>query len=170
MPLSLLVQADFSVFMTKCSTVSIMTLCCVKRIPGKNLSEFLFLLSHGYNNRENLIMRNDSNRRISRERKTVEAMIEIFCRDQHGTAKNLCPECTALREYARRRLERCVFGEKKPTCANCRVHCYQPEMRKRIKQVMRYSGPRMTYRHPIRALFHFIDGFRKPLHTKKAGK
>jgi hypothetical protein len=41
-------------------------------------------------------------------------------------------------------------------------------MRERIKQVMRYSGPKMTFRHPILALFHVIDSYiykprRKPV-------
>jgi hypothetical protein len=41
------------------------------------------------------------------------------------------------------------------------MHCYKPAMREKIKDVMRYSGPRMSYRHPLLALFHFFDGFRK---------
>jgi hypothetical protein len=47
------------------------------------------------------------------------------------------------------------------------MHCYKPAMREKIKDVMRYSGPRMSYRHPLLALFHFIDGFRKaPIRRK----
>jgi hypothetical protein len=34
-------------------------------------------------------------------------------------------------------------------------------MKEKIRAVMRYAGPLMIYRHPILALFHFIDGFRK---------
>ena len=34
-------------------------------------------------------------------------------------------------------------------------------MREKIREVMKYAGPRMMSRHPILALFHFIDGFRK---------
>jgi hypothetical protein len=109
-------------------------------------------------------------RRILREQKTVEAMIDIYCHDQHVTSNDLCAECRELREYARRRLEKCPFKENKTTCADCRVHCYKPDMREKIKQVMRYAGPRMAYRHPVLALFHFIDGFRKPPEKKKAGR
>ena len=29
------------------------------------------------------------------------------------------------------------------------------------REVMRYAGPRMVYRHPILALFHLLDGFRQ---------
>ncbi len=100
--------------------------------------------------------------RIARERKTVEAMIRIYCRGQHGTRSGLCAECGELLAYAHERLEKCRFGADKPTCANCPVHCYKPDMRERIRAVMRYAGPRMSYRHPILTLFHFWDGRKKP--------
>jgi hypothetical protein len=99
--------------------------------------------------------------RVKREKKTVEAMIKIYCLDQHTSHQSLCSECSELLNYAKTRLDRCPFHEGKTTCANCRVHCYKPSMRGTIKAVMRYAGPRMTYRHPILALFHFIDSFRK---------
>jgi len=100
--------------------------------------------------------------RMNREQKTVEAMIRIFCRGHHGKAeKSLCAQCKVLEAYAHQRLGRCPFRESKPTCANCAVHCYGPDMREKIKGVMRYAGPRMAYRHPLLAFFHFIDGFRK---------
>ena len=60
------------------------------------------------------------------------------------------------------RLERCPFGEQKPTCANCLVHCYKADMRERMREVMRFAGPRMLRRHPILALWHVLDGFREP--------
>lgn len=102
------------------------------------------------------------NRRMTRERKTVSAMIGIYCRDIHaGSGNALCPHCSELWIYAKERLDRCPFQGSKTTCANCAVHCYRPSMREKIREVMRYAGPRMTYRHPLLALFHFIDGFRK---------
>jgi len=105
-----------------------------------------------------------------REQKTVEGMIDLYCRGRHGTRGDLCAECRELKEYALKRLERCPFKEHKPTCANCRVHCYKPDTREKIKQVMRYAGPRMIYRHPVLALYHFIDRLRKPPDRNKAGK
>lgn len=99
--------------------------------------------------------------RMVRESKTVEAMINIYCRRQHGTQATLCPECSELLAYARERLDKCPFQEGKTTCANCPIHCYRPAMRERIRAVMRYAGPRMLPRHPILTLFHFIDGLRK---------
>lgn len=101
-------------------------------------------------------------RRMSREYKTMEAMISIYCRRHHGKAeKRLCSECEALVAYAHQRLGRCPFQENKTTCANCPVHCYNPYMREKVRGVMRYAGPRIAYLHPLLALLHFVDGFWK---------
>ena len=87
--------------------------------------------------------------------------MEIYCCDQHGTHNRLCPDCNELQNYSIKRLDKCPYQEGKTTCANCKVHCYKPAMRDKIKDVMRYAGPLMTYRHPLLAIFHFIDGLRK---------
>ena len=103
---------------------------------------------------------------MDREAKTIGFMIDIYCRDRHcrdrhGAHDALCPECAELRDYALARLDKCPFQESKSTCANCAVHCYKPDMRQRVREVMRYSGPRMMWRHPILALAHLlIDGRR----------
>lgn len=73
----------------------------------------------------------------------------------------MCAECEALLDYAGLRLSRCRFGAEKPTCGNCPVHCYQRNRREQIKAVMRYAGPRMLWRHPLLALRHCLDGFRR---------
>ncbi len=99
--------------------------------------------------------------RMTRERRTVEAMVFLFCRGTHGTRGGPCDDCGRLLECALHRLHRCPFQERKTTCANCSVHCYSPEMRERIREVMRYSGPRMLLRHPVRAILHIIDGRRR---------
>jgi hypothetical protein len=96
--------------------------------------------------------------RIERERKTVEALTRIFCRNSHR--RDLCPECIELLIYAGKRLDKCPYGERKPACADCPVHCYKPDMRERIRAVMRHAGPRMVWRHPVLAVFHLIDALR----------
>jgi len=62
-----------------------------------------------------------------------------------------------LNEYANKRLDRCVFGEDKPACKSCPVHCYQPAKREEVKQIMRWAGPRMLRRHPILAIRHMLE-------------
>lgn len=105
--------------------------------------------------------------RLSREKRTVEAMVRIACRGRHGTQDELCEDCEVLLTYALGRLAKCPFQANKPTCAECPIHCYRPDMRGKIQSVMRYAGPRMLLRHPLLAIAHLIDGWwRKPASTK----
>ncbi len=99
--------------------------------------------------------------RLSREWKTIAAMVHCYCEDHHHSGSDLCPECQGLLDYATVRLERCRFGEEKPTCAKCPVHCYQRNRREQVKVVMRYAGPRMIWKHPLLSLRHWIDSWRK---------
>jgi hypothetical protein len=99
--------------------------------------------------------------RLDRERRTVAAMIAIFCRNRHASDGPLCEECSELEAYTRLRLERCPYAEEKPTCVNCPIHCYQPRRREQIREVMAYSGPRMLLSHPVLAIRHMLDGRRK---------
>lgn len=96
----------------------------------------------------------DAKRR--REKETVSLMISLYCRKNHG-CKTLCPDCAALDAYARLRSEKCPFMETKTFCSNCAVHCYRPDMRDKIRAVMRFSGPRMLLYHPIMAIRHLIE-------------
>ncbi|EXJ15868.1 nitrous oxide-stimulated promoter family protein [Imhoffiella purpurea] len=99
--------------------------------------------------------------RIRRERRTMAAMMRIYCRDQHGGDEPLCEECAALLDYAHRRLGSCPFQELKPACSHCEVHCYSAARRERVKAVMRYAGPRMLWRHPWLSLWHLHDKRRR---------
>lgn len=98
--------------------------------------------------------------RIRHESDTVTAMIALYCSKKHNSDE-LCPECMELENYALERLDKCPFQEGKTTCAMCTVHCYKFDMRERIRAVMRYSGPRMIYRHPVMAIMHLMHGLRK---------
>ena len=99
--------------------------------------------------------------RRARELKTLRAMLRMYCRGRHHPAVDgLCPACAELSGYAARRLERCIFGDAKPTCNRCVVHCYSDGMRERIRVVMRWAGPRMLLRHPILGIAHLLDEHR----------
>lgn len=90
-------------------------------------------------------------------------MVRMYCRWHLGTRAadaEPCAECGALLEYALQRLERCPYLERKPTCVCCPAHCYKPEMRERMRVVMRYAGPRMLKRHPVLAVAHLLAGRR----------
>jgi hypothetical protein len=107
------------------------------------------------------------NKRLQRERRTINMMIGIYCADHHnGSEDSLCGSCQEFQDYADRRLEKCPYGDDKPTCANCPVHCYKPARREQVKRIMRYAGPRMLLKHPVLAIRHQLDGFRKAVHPK----
>ena len=104
-----------------------------------------------------------NNNRLLREKKTLGVMIGMYCHDHHGTRGEMCNECAVLWVYAQKRLLRCPFGEEKPTCAHCPVHCYKPVMRDKVRAIMRYAGPRMLWRHPVLAFWHVVDGLNKTI-------
>jgi hypothetical protein len=98
--------------------------------------------------------------RLHRERATIAAMLDLYCRKVHRAGDPLCPECHDLLEHATRRLARCPFQAGKSTCARCAVHCYTAVYRERMKHVMRVAGPAMIWRHPWLTMRHVLDGFR----------
>ena len=93
---------------------------------------------------------------MTAEKKTIEAMVRIYCSGLHKTGSGLCRECAGILDYAKERLDKCPFGEKKGPCAKCVIHCYNLSMRPRITAVMKYAGPRMISKHPVLALRHVI--------------
>jgi aldehyde:ferredoxin oxidoreductase len=99
--------------------------------------------------------------RIEREAQTLTTMFLLYCQKQHGSHSELCSECQELEDYSLRRLEKCPFQQGKTTCAKCPIHCYKADMRARIRQVMRFSGPRMLLAHPFLTVQHYLDGRRK---------
>lgn len=96
-----------------------------------------------------------------REKLLVSQMIAVYCRKKHHHRNGLCPECEKLDAYAKLRSDKCPFMETKTFCSNCKVHCYQPEMREKIRAVMRFSGPRMMFYHPVTAIRHVIESKRE---------
>jgi hypothetical protein len=112
-------------------------------------------------------IRKFATRRLAREWNTVSAMLHIYCRDQHGG--DPCRDCQELMNNINLRLDRCRFGEEKPTCAKCPVHCYQRDRREQIKVVERYSGPKMLWKHPALSLWHLLDGWFRRTETVKSG-
>lgn len=97
--------------------------------------------------------------RLTREKRTIQAMVRVYCRAHHATRGTLCAECQSLLAYALGRLDRCPHGaEENPRPLPDPLLQGGDEVQ--IKAVMRYAGPRMMFRHPILALFHLLDAFR----------
>ena len=79
-------------------------------------------------------------KRIEREKMTIQRMIALYQR-RSPEAQADDAHYQALNAYADKRLDKCVFGENKPACKQCPVHCYQPAKREEMKQIMRWAGP-----------------------------
>jgi predicted amidophosphoribosyltransferase len=105
--------------------------------------------------------------RIEREKKTIQSMVEVYCKKHHGPKDDLCQDCEEFLVYAKTRLDKCPFQENKSTCGKCLIHCYKPDMKEKARVIMRYSGPRMLLHHPGLALHHLWDGRKKPEKTPR---
>jgi len=97
---------------------------------------------------------------LDREKHTISLMLTMYCRKHHGTTNSLCNSCAELNAYALQRVDKCKFGSSKPVCAKCTVHCYKPNMRQYVREVMRFAGPRMLLTHPWLAIRHLVDSWR----------
>ena len=105
-------------------------------------------------------MNNLAPEKLSKEKQTIKFMIEDYCNSHHNTKEELCEDCKTLLEYANLRINKCPFGEQKTNCADCKVHCYKPEMREKVKEVMKFSGPRMVFKHPVLAAQHIANALK----------
>ena len=92
------------------------------------------------------------------EFKTIEAMVGIYCKANHKDKNHSvpCNECINFLVYAHEKLDRCPYGQTKPTCNKCPIHCYKQLQRDQAKIIMRYAGPRMLIWHPILAIKHLL--------------
>lgn len=89
------------------------------------------------------------------EKEVVTFMISMYCRRMHKSKKGtLCPECQELVNYVKKRVELCPYMATKTFCSACKTHCYKPKMRVKIKEVMRYSGPRLLFYKPWLCMRH----------------
>ena len=102
-------------------------------------------------------------------------MIAIYCRGKGHLGRTritdgapaLCPDCRALLAYALSRVEGCPRMDIKSFCSVCPVHCYSKDMRAQVRDVMRYSGPRMLLHHPLTTLRHMWIDFTARRREKK---
>jgi len=107
--------------------------------------------------------------RIEREKKTVEKMIGIYCRLKHNSDV-LCNDCQIILEYAHNKLDNCPYSIEKPACNVCPIHCYRHEEKVQIREIMRFSGPKMLSRHPYLAVRHLMDKRKEVKELKKIRK
>ncbi|NLJ40305.1 MAG: nitrous oxide-stimulated promoter family protein [Clostridiales bacterium] len=94
------------------------------------------------------------------EKHIVNLMIKIYCRGMKHSPEAYCNDCKELMAYSNMRVDKCPFMKTKTFCKSCRIHCFKKDMRVRIKEVMRYSGPRMIFHHPILTIQHGIESYK----------
>lgn len=101
-------------------------------------------------------------------------MIGIYCADEHadvdrqpvrlkthdveaipGGPLSLCPSCTKLLAHALVKRSNCPL-DPKPACKHCPVHCYHPNYRRQIREVMIHAGRKLVLRGRIDYLFHLL--------------
>ncbi|BAJ03940.1 nitrous oxide-stimulated promoter family protein [Shewanella violacea] len=97
--------------------------------------------------------------KLLREYQTIAAMVEIYCKAHKHDAKPMsaCPECLEFLAYAHTKLDRCPYGQDKPSCKKCPVHCYKPQMKDKAREIMVFAGPKMLFPHPIMAIRHLLS-------------
>ena len=91
--------------------------------------------------------------KIAKEKSVISLMIKLYCQKKHQ-GKELCEECRALEAYAHLRLDNCRYGDAKGFCTACPTQCYAKAQKAKVREVMRFSGPRMLLYHPILLLKH----------------
>ena len=147
--------------------------CCAlaQRALGKPLSKPRVTVANLIPYSPDRIGMHSERKRLARERLTMAKMIGMYCSAHHDSSGNvLCAACREFQNYTEVRLQKCPYGEDKPTCANCPVHCYKPARRAHAREIMRYAGPRMLLRHPLLAIAHQLDGFREARHPRELSR
>jgi hypothetical protein len=113
-------------------------------------------------------MQNRLNRQQAKDMSIVGRFTEVWCSGHHHSNRQtflvpgsqqtlqLCPECTAFMEYVVKKRLICPLEAEKPSCKHCRIHCYAPQQRAQVKQIMAWSGRRMILRGRLDYLWHYL--------------
>lgn len=101
-----------------------------------------------------------------KEKQNLTFMVNLYCKKNHKS-KQLCPKCKELLDYAYLRTEKCPHMKDKTFCAFCTTPCYKPDMKIQIQEVMRFSGPRTIFYHPILAVSHLKLRIKETKRIKK---
>ncbi len=110
----------------------------------------------------------ENDKHIAREIITITKMTEIYCSAHHeSSGPGVCEYCEDYLVYSKVRLQRCPYGEEKPTCSNCPILCSKRGRKEQGMVIMRYAGPRMLLRHPLLLIAHKLDSMQKVKHPRE---
>lgn len=106
-------------------------------------------------------------RNVQLEIKTFRKIIGMYCRAREHEAESLCADCSCLLHFIEDKLSDCPYGPHKFACRKCPKPCYDEAFRLRLREIMRYAGPRMMFWHPYLTVRHILAGMgKKPADNK----
>ncbi|MCD6580586.1 MAG: nitrous oxide-stimulated promoter family protein [Desulfuromusa sp.] len=110
-------------------------------------------------------------RKEKKDLKILALFTSVYCRDHHtAEIKSLsdlpeqlasleryacCAPCREFLLYAIERRLNCPL-EERPVCKHCQVHCYRPDYREKVRDIMRYSGKTLIKRGRLDLLWHYL--------------
>ncbi len=107
--------------------------------------------------------------------KVLGNFISIFCRENHSLEAKvifsikdarlrqvlddkdlaLCLDCSKLLNHGITKLLLCPY-DPKPMCKKCTTHCYAPSYRKKIREVMKFSGLYLVKHGRVDLMAHYF--------------
>lgn len=111
---------------------------------------------------------------LARDVRTLVRFVTVYCSGRHrqaaksrayvkrfdidvlpGKQVDLCASCVKLLAHALVKRANCPMHPK-PSCKNCPEHCYHPTYRKRIREVMKFSGRKLLLSGRLDYLLHLL--------------
>jgi hypothetical protein len=99
----------------------------------------------------------------------IGKFVEVYCNGKHQPReklpfnlpenlgeRQLCDECADFMEYSVARRLKCPLEVEKPSCKHCRIHCYAPKQREKIREIMSYAGKKMMMRGRLDYIWHYF--------------
>jgi hypothetical protein len=121
-----------------------------------------------------VLVSRDHIREIAKDLGVLGKFVAVYCRHHHRDAerksfamkgmdlsktslgkRKVCADCARLLSHAVTKRAICHL-EPKPACRLCTEHCYAPDYRQRIREVMKFSGRHLILRGRLDLLFHFL--------------
>ena len=126
---------------------------------------------------DNMMQKTGGNKDLTRKElkdlRVLAQFTSVYCRMHHGDDRQplrsegpavaalkvekypVCPECRDFLLYAIQRRVCCPL-DPKPVCKHCPVHCYKPDYRQKVREIMRFSGRHLMLRGRLDLLWHYF--------------
>ena len=102
-----------------------------------------------------------------REKRTVALMIRLYCRKKHGTKKIFVPNAKHFRSMRCSAVINAPLWKPRPFALTAVCIVTSRKCVKKIREVMRFSGPRMILHHPVMAVRHVIESKKEKKRLEK---